>query len=363
MLDRVTFGTVDDTIDWFLKKVSKETYDKRRQLLSESSNEIHPIPAIDYILQSCIKPDINYPPQCMQEWHQYFTKLGSGYSHVFQQTLLVYLKLDIRNYLAFRERESTTGRQTRSKDKAELQALAEALNRLERIPVAFDFTNSVIKLSTGLWALDNEQPGLMISCLSDPAVSLSNYFNAESSKELMRLIIGSLYLDGNPRMALFMSKIHRHDNWDEVYDPLYAFLLINSGQLIEALKYERTFMDQDNYSEILQSFFELCSKCDVTKSLNCLNLSVEEEEFLNQHLIIESRPVTPSHAHPLNQSIKTPIVSSSATKNAHRTPMTSTTKPKHYQTPRNRSMVQRMPSFNDSPAKNTRSARKKKTVK
>lgn len=342
MLNRVAIQIVNQNLDWFLKKVLSDNYDRRRQLMSEANKEVQPIPAIDYVLKTCISQEAKYPPESHTQWHEYFLKLESGYSHVFQQLLLIYLKLDISSYLALRERESTTGRQTRAKDKTELAILEASLNKLLTIPQAFDFTSSVVKLSTGLWALDNEQTNLMISCLSDPAINLSSYF--ESSRELVKIIVGSLYISCNPRMALYISKIHRYENWDEDYDSLYAFLLISSGQLIEALKYERMFVDHENYNEILQKFFELCSKCDVTKSLNCLNLSVDEEEILNQHLLVESRPVTPSNIHQARH-------------------VTSSAKSKH--TPRNRStqVVQRIPSFNDSPARNTRSARKKKTAK
>ena len=269
---------------------------------------------------------------------------------MFQQLLIIYLKLDIENYLSVRERESTSGKQTRSKDRAELAILEGALNKLAKLSYSFDFSNSVVKLSTGLWAMDNDQLSLMVSCLSDPAINLSHYF--ETSKNLVRIIVGTLYHCGNSRMALYMSRIHRYENWEEDYDQIYASLLIGSGQLVEALKYERMFVDQENYHEILQRFFELCSKLDATKLLTCLNLSIEEEEVLNQHLVIESsRPATPASA--ANHQTRRVTISASAT--PIRSKQTG-------HAPRNRHVqsLRKMPSFSDSPAKNTRSARKRK---
>lgn len=349
MLNKIASKIVTENLNWFIAKVLKEFYDKRRQILNDSSKDVQPIPAIDYVLRTCINQEAIYPPESVEQWHEYFHKLEYGYSNVFQQMLLIYLKLDISNYLTIRERESTMGRQTRAKDKAELATLEAILVKLIAIPNAFDFPNSVIKLSTGFWALDNEQASLMISCLSDPSVDLSNYF--ESPKEVIRLIVGSLFIGCNPRMALFMSRIHRYENCDQDYDPLYAFLLISSGQIIEALKYERMFMNNENYHDILQRFFELCSKWDVIKLLNCLNLSIEEEEVLNQYIVESSRPVTPSNTQQIR--VRTNSISHATTPTRHT---------KH--TPRNRSVqaLQRLPSFNDSPARNTRSARKKKTV-
>lgn len=311
------------------------------------------MPAIDYIIKTCVDESAQYPPESVAQWHEYFLKLTAGHSHVFQQLFIIYLQLDVANYLAVRERESKTGRHTRTKDRSDLLILDETLNNLKNLPQTNDFAQPLIKLSTGLWAMDNDQLGLMINCLSNPQIQLANYF--ESPKELVRIIVGTLRQCGNPRMALYMSRVHRHENWDEDYDQVYSYLLLSSGQLIEALKYERTFAESENYYDILQRFFELCSKLDVIKSLNRLNLSVEEEEVLNHHMpshdsAESSRAVTPSVS---QHQIKRVTISESATPARNKSSS---------HTPRNRSVQQlkKMPSFSDSPARNTRSARKKK---
>jgi hypothetical protein len=352
LLEKRIIQVVGENLDWFLKRVLHEHYGRRRQLIRDNDQDFELIPAIDYVIKTCVDESAHYPPDSVAQWHEYFLKLGSGYSHVFQQLFIIYLQLDVANYLTVRERESKTGRQTRAKDKTELLILDETLNSLKNLLRINDFSQPVIKLSTGLWAMDNDQLGLMIDCLSDPLVQLSNYF--ESPKEVVRLIVGTLRQCGNPRMALFMSRVHRHENWDEDYDHAYSYLLLSSGQLIEALKYERIFMESENYHEILQRFFELCSKLDVIKSLNQLNLSVEEEEALNQHMPIHdsansSRAVTPSAS---QNHIKRVTISESTTPRSKSSS----------HTPRNRSVQQlkKMPSFSDSPARNTRSARKKK---
>lgn len=352
MLQKLMTKFVGEDLDWFFKRVLSEQYEKRRQSLREGSQDIELMPSIDYIMKTCIDEGSTYPPESAAHWHECFLNLGSGRSHVFQQLLIIYLKSDIANYLAMRERESTMGKSTRAKDKNELAVMGETLKRLNELPQTFDFTSSVVNLSAGLWAMDNDQVGLVVSHLSDPAINLTNYF--ESSRELVRIIVGTLHQSGHSRMALFMSRIHRYDNCDEDYDQLYAFLLLSSGQLVDALKYERLFMDQGNYTEILQQFFELCSKLGVTKALNCLNLTVEEEEILNQHMVLESsRPVTPASC--ISQQTRRVTISESATPTTHK---------QVQHTPRNRSVQQlrKMPSFSDSPARNTRLARRKKVV-
>jgi len=332
MLNKIARSIVNDSLDWFFKRVLTVHYDQRRQTLLESNDRA--IPAIDYILRTCIKESVTYPPESASQWNDFFSRLESGDNKVFKQVLLIYLKLDANNYLTQKE----TSTRIRTKDRTELASLEAALNGLIPLPIAFDFPNSVIHLGEGLWAVDNEKTSLIVSSLSCPTIQLANYF--EFPQDLSNIIVDSHIFSHNPRMALFMSKIHRYEKWDENYDAIYAFLLISSGQLIEALKYERIFSDRDNYLDILQRFFELCSRWQAIKSLNCLNLTVEEEEILNRHLVSESRPVTPS---------------GSQSKGAV------SSRPK----PRSRSIqvVQRTPSFNDSPARNTRSARKKKAVK
>lgn len=344
MLDKVVRGTITNSLDWFFETVLKDHYDKRRQLLTEPNKII--IPVIDYVLQTYASfSDAVYPPNSASEWIETYKGLNSKKDgDCFQKLLLIYLKLDISSYISPRKEGSTV---RASKDKthltlAKVQSLDEVLTKLQSLPHAFDFPNSVIHLSTGLWAIDNEETSLAVSSLSNPSVKLTNYF--ENAKEVGDIIINSLIISHQPRIALFMSKIHRHENWDENFDPVYAFLMINADQLSEALRYERIFSERDNYPETLQRFFKLCSDWNVTKSLNLLNLSNEEEDMLNQHIasVESSRPVTPASG-----------------KQNHSSSVSSKQKPRN----KNIQMVQRTPSFNDSPARNTRSARKRKPVK
>lgn len=329
ILDSVVQENINESLDPFFKKVSREHYDKRRETLREVNDGAST--AIDSILKTCLHREALYPPESASLWVDYYSKLGS--EKVYKQILLVYLKLDIGNYLNLK-RGLNKGR---SKDKTELASLEEVSAVLSVIPHSFDFPSSVIQLTTGLWAVDNEQTNLMVSTLSNPSINLADYFKIP--KDLSDIIVESLFISRQPRLALMMSKIHRYENWDENYNEIYAFLLIKSGQLGEALKYERMFSERSNYNEILLHFFGQCSEQNLSQTINCLNLTVKEEEALNQHFISESRPITPS-----GTQIK--HISSSTTKSK----------------PRNRGIqvVRSNSSVNDSPARNTRSARKKK---
>lgn len=329
MLDKMLLKVVSEPLDWFFGTILKDHYDKRRETLSDSNKKA--ILAIDYILKSCIDEDAQYPPDSAAHWNNYSASLESGSSKVFKQILVIYLQLDIREYMAQKENSV----RARTKDKVELASLESAIKNLQSLQYAFNFPNSIVHLGTGLWAVDNEQTDLIVSSLSNPSINLANYF--ESPKNVTSIIVESLVLSHRPRLALFLSKIHRPENLDDHYDAIYAFLLVSSGQLTEALRYERLFSENKNYQEILQSFFQLCSEWNQIKLLNCLNLSAEEEEVLNQHLISLSRPVTPSGKQSEGR----------------------TSRPK----PRIRSIqkIQKIPSFNDSPARNTRSANKRKT--
>lgn len=323
MFDTTISKIVNDSLDGFFTKTLKELYDKRRQSLAATKKGSRL--AIDYILQTCLNTsDALYPPESSSQWKVYFASLEAGRNKVFKQLLVIYLKLDLNNYLAHKENSS----RVRSKDKAELAAL----EKLANLPHAFDFPNSVIHLSTGLWAVDNEDTSLIVSSLSNPSIKLEKFF--DSPRGIHTIIIDSLIMKNKGSMALYMSRIHRYENWDEEYDAIYAYLLISTKQLTEALKYERLFADHEKYYEILQRFFEICAEWDVLKDLNCLNLTVTEEEALNEHLVIQSsRPVTPSST------------------------QTSTTSSK----PKPKTRITQ--AVSDSPARNTRSARKRKVAK
>lgn len=329
--DKILLKVVGEPLDWFFKTVLKDHYNKRRQTLSDSNKKA--ILAIDYILKSCIGEGSQYPPESAAQWNSYSTSLQSGTSKVFKQILLIYLQLDIREYMA--QKESSV--RTRTKDKLELASLECAANELQSLPYAFNFPVSTEHLGKGLWGVDNEHTDLVVSSLSNPSIVLANYF--ELPKTVTGIIVESLVLSHRPRLALFLGRVHRPENWDDHYDAIYAFLLVSSGQLTEALRYERLFTENKNYQDILQNFFQLCTEWNQLKLVNCLNLSAEEEEVLNQHLISLSRPVTPSGKQSESRSSRSK--------------------------PRIRSIqkVQRIPSFTDSPARNTRSANRRKTTR
>lgn len=320
--DKTLLKVVGESLDWFFKTVLRDHYNKRRQTLCESNKKA--ILVIDYILKSCIE-DSQYPPESAAQWNNYSTSLPNK---TFKQVLLIYLQLDIGEYM----KENSV--RTRTKELASLECAA---NDLQSIPYAFNIPISTEHLGKGLWAVDNEHTDLVVSSLSNPSIILASYF--ELPKTVTSIIVESLVLSHRPRLALFLSRVHRPENWDDHYDAIYAFLLVSSGQLTEALRYERLFIENKNYQDILQNFFQLCSEWNQIKLLNCLNLTAEEEDVLNQHLISMSRPVTPS-----GKQSESGVPRSK---------------------PRIRSIkkVQKIPSFNDSPARNTRSANRRKPTR
>lgn len=338
MLNKLITEIVCDKLDWFFVKDLRNQYDKRRETLLEAKTMS--IPVIDYILQNYVDPNAIYPPPSTSVWLNYvLTPNESDKNQVIKQILLIYLKLDIGNYLTQKE----TSTRTRTKDKNELSSLECAFKGLSLLSEAFDFRNSIIHLSNGLWATDNEQLDLMTSSLCSPSISLEDYFT--SPREMIRLIIDSLVISHLPRMALFMSRVYKYDPSNSDFDNVHCFLLLITGKLSEALKYTRIFSDKDNYHEVLERFFYWCSEYDFIKSIKCLNLSEEEEEYLNEILTTRSsRPVTPS---------------GTQDRQTDKTSRTST--PKNKSRNRNIQSLQRNTSISDSPARNTRSARKKKT--
>lgn len=339
MINKFITKIVTDKLDWFFVKDLRNQYDKRRETLLEAKTTS--IPVIDYILQNYVDPNASYPPPSTSVWLSYvLTSNDSDKNQVIKQILLNYLKLDIRNYLTQKE----TSTRTRTKDKNELSTLEITFKGLTELAEKFDFKTTIIHLSTGLWATDNEQTVLMMSSLCNPSINLEDYFN--SPREMVRLIIDSLVVSHQPRLALFMSRVHRYDPSNSDFDNVYCFLLIITGKLSEALKYTRMFSEKENYHDVLERFFDWGSEYDLIKSIKCLNLSEEEEEILNEILTIRSsRPVTPSGSQIKHQTDKTGTTST----------------PKHKPRSRNIQSLQRNTSMSDSPARNTRSARKKKT--
>lgn len=344
MLDKVVNRIVTDSLNWFFETNLKDHYDKRREALSESSEQI--IPVIDYILQTCTgNKDAKYPPDSGAKWIEYYTKMNlDKHNYFLKRLLLVYLELDIRNYTSS-GKECSTVKMTNERTVLTLpktHSLDGIWVQLHSLPHAFDFPSSTVYLATGLWAVDNGETDLVFASLSNPSVKLQDYF--VFTKEVSNIIISSIFIDNQSRIALFMSKIHRYESWDENFDPIYALLLLRSNQLSEALKYERIFSERENYEDILEKFFRFCLESNVMKYLNCLNLSAEEEEVLNQlpASIEGSRPVTPASGKHL----------SSISQSSRQKP-----------TNRNIKVIRRTPSFNDSPARNTRLARKRKPNK
>lgn len=300
MLEKVISSIINEDWDWFLGNFLKDYYEKRRKCRIEETL------AIDLLL------DIKYPPLSSIEWNNCFDnkqRLGC--------ILLVYLTLDLRNYLDQADRDTPITRSARAKrstiEERSLTLLRTAFPKLANIEKAFDFPISIINLSKGLWALDNDQLENAILSLSHPTVNLQE--DIPKTNDIRNLIVNNLIALKENRLALYMKRIYPCD--DENFDAQHLLLLLKSGQLIEALKYQRSFSGKEDYQEILEKFVELCRNADLTKSLGNLKLNANEENQLNKLPEIET--VVP-------QSVQ----------------------------------ILKSQHHNDSPAKNTRSARRRK---
>lgn len=291
--------------DRLFKNYLKPHYDKRRATSGPDRNGML---IIDFIIKKYADGCASYPPPSTSVWLNYLRKLTLTSPHL-QKILTLYLCYDAKLHLGHQDNhessratpvDDTSRPSSRSPEpKVHGTKMQQSLENLENIPFAFDFDASIMHLSSGLWALDNGEVGAAVRSLSNPSIgNLANYFDCP--QELKKMIVESLIvMNQNPRMALYVSESLRYENWDESYEPLFASLLLTSGQISEALKYQRTFADQPNYEEILKSFFEISCESGTIKLLNRLNLNPEEEDMINQYRDFlssqseTSRPTTP----------------------------------------------------------------------
>lgn len=309
MLDRTLLKLVFDA---HLKKIPREHYEARRKK--------HPL-AIDQILKPV---GAQYPPHSTGQLEDLLSKLETRERLSTKRLLVLYLGQDLKDIVP----------------------------ELLLIPNNYDFPRPIIHLGLGLWAVDNDNSSQIVSCLSNPSVVLANYF--DQPKELANIIVHALETMKQPRLALMMMRVlqpNLEDAENLEYDHRYATLLVNSGQLAEALRYTRLFSENKRYREILQGFFDLCS--DTTKSLlNCLNLSEIEEEIFNQHPEPKARNRM-MHNQSYQSDHSKSLRDEDMHHREHEEPLQQIYLQRQHQTVRKVSMT-------DSPARNTRSARKKK---
>lgn len=331
-------------VDWFFKDVLLERYAKRRQSI-KAVNEENTL-VIDYIIQYHLGysdendlhgqtsdvEELFYPPNSSEDWMKFYKKVGkptqSGYRHQFQQILLIYLRSDLQLYV---NQKGKPTRAARTRDKAKVMTLEDTLTTISSIIGSLDTPICVAKFATGIWGVDNEDTQCIQNNLTYPRLRFCEF--VESSHNLTRLIVDLLTMSGNLKIAFFIRKNQRSDEFEKSYDDTYASLLISTNQLVDALVYERLFQNDKDYKQTLQSFFDLGAKYNVLESFNRMKLTQEEGYELDQLVQFRSRPVTPSSTQATSQS---------------RTPRTPS-KSKSVRTP---------PA--DPPARNTRSAIKKK---
>lgn len=251
---------VDKDLDGFFE-ILKAIYEIRREEMGKAKL------AIDHLLES--HP---YPPNSVDQWIEEFLAFGNGPR---QEMFTLYLRLDINHYL------------TKNKHPEHQSKLR---NKLLLLSKCTNFYNNVRHLGTGLWALDNGDKNLAIFELNSCA-KFELVF--ENPKEIVKIIIESLFMSHHAREALIMSKTFSYQPV-ESYDNPYGHLLIITKQFSEALKYERIFKDNETYMAILEQFFEACQTHGALKTISLFNLSIDEETMLNEIRSRSlSRPVTP----------------------------------------------------------------------
>lgn len=349
--------------DWLFQKLTKHYNDRREQLVNSgpmlepfifSQTELSQ-PTCNLLIDLIL--DDNYPPNSSTDWNELINKSKP----TTQQLLLTYLKLDTEKLLNDKPDEG-------QEQQLELE---HAFKHLSMIPGMLLFPHNTHYLATGLWSLDNGHIDEALKHLSK-ASALDSLPSDILVPYLPNQIVNNLIAAGQSKIALFVHRLLRQNGWDDNYDSIYTYLLLSSNQLIEALKYQRKFADEDGYFERLQNFLEQCSRLNLGKDLNNLRLTDKEERALNYYReaesVMSSRPVTPcasqqSQLNPSQQHYTRSQQKTNPSKNQSSRSVAKGTRTKNVATSSSATPSRTFPvSVTDSPARNTRSARKKKTT-
>lgn len=200
ILNRYLEKLLTNALDGFFERMS-EFYDERRQILKESFPEGGGL-IIDSILGK------QFGPSSASDWLALYSKPltkkserkakekdenHDAQTRTIRQTLLVYLGHDLVN--------------------SQTKIPANIIDRIRSIPTQFVFSHSVIHMATGLWAIDNADPALALRSLSSTSLDLGQYFHGPA--DLVKIILSTLTIDHNPKVALQICNIRLHENWDE----------------------------------------------------------------------------------------------------------------------------------------------------
>lgn len=205
ILNRYLNKLVTASLDTFFGRTS-EFYDDRRQILEEKLPEGGGL-AIDHILGK------RFAPSTAQEWLTLYlnpvvnqqpkkTKKDNS-SHdeltrAARQILVVYLRYDLMN--------------------SQTKVPANIIDKISSIPSQFIFPYQIIRMAAGLWAIDNADPSLALKSLNLPSLDLGNYLQQDNAvTNLVKLILSTMTIDQNHKVALQLCNMRLHENWDENY--------------------------------------------------------------------------------------------------------------------------------------------------
>lgn len=203
ILNRYIAKLITDSLNGFFEKLS-EYYDERRQILKESFPENGGL-AIDHVLKK------QFAPSTASDWLELYsnpveiqqqkkTKKDLNQDAAIKaarQILLVYLNHDMLN--------------------SQTKFPAHLYENISSIPSHFVFPHSVIRMATGLWAIDNADPSLALRSLNLPSLDLGKYLYDTAAADLVKVILSTLTIDHNPKVALQLCNMRLHENWDENY--------------------------------------------------------------------------------------------------------------------------------------------------
>lgn len=208
ILNRYIDKLITGSLDNFFEKLS-ECYDERRQILKESFPEAGGL-AIDYVLGKQFGPTsasewlalYSNPVETSQRKHKKNKSKQDANGHdedsltkAARQILLVYLRYDLVN--------------------AQTKIPASTIDKISSLPQQFNFPYSVIRIATGLWAIDNADPSLALKSFSLPSIDFGPYLPDNSASDLVKIVLTTLTIDHNPKVALQLCNIRLHENWDE----------------------------------------------------------------------------------------------------------------------------------------------------
>lgn len=251
--------SIDESLDIFLAGPLAEIYDALR----DNTNGTKLL--IELLL------DGQYPPKSTAQFKSQFKQLAPHDRDVF----LAYFNLDSQTVE---------------------HGLIESLDAIRQLKC---HSNSVRSVAHAFWHLDRDELAQALRWLLNPAINYDRY-----PQQIKETIIERYKLGGQAHLALYIDLLQRGDSLEEQFSDEHLNLLVRTNNLTLALKYERKFERHTaEYNDILRRFLSHCVRYDKLDSINRCNLTELEEEMLNQYkeeLLV--RGVAPKTPEPISSS-------------------------------------------------------------